>query len=139
MALVDQIQAFVGEQAGYRQPLPEEASLQEDVGLYADDLHEFMDEFAKRFHVDMSSYLWYFHTGEEGLNPGALFFAPPQARVPEIPITLRLLREAAELGRWPLTYPPHSLPARRYDILISQLLIGGFAVAMLWQLARALF
>jgi hypothetical protein len=59
--------------------------------------------------------------------------------VPRIPITLRLLREAVELGRWPLTYPPHSLPARRYDLLINQVLVGGFAVALLYWLAHVLF
>lgn len=136
---VDEIQAFVREQAGCWTQLPEDASLQEDVGLFADDLGEFIDKFAKRFGVDVSTYLWYFHTDEEGMSIGALFFAPPQDRVPRIPITLRLLREATELGRWPLLYPPHSLPARRYDILIDQLLAGGIAVLLVWWLGRALF
>ncbi len=103
--------------------------------MFADDLGEFMDAFAQRFGVDLSAFLRYFHTGEEGMNLGGVFFAPPHDRVTRIPITLRMLREAAELGNWPVVYPQHSLPARRYDILINQVIAGGM---VLWSLARSL-
>jgi hypothetical protein len=69
--------------------------------------------------VDLSTYLWYFHTGEEGIGIGALFSRPPNARVQEIPITLAMLLEFANRGRWEVSYPEHELPARRVDLLVN--------------------
>jgi hypothetical protein len=44
--------------------------LSNDIGLSGDDFHEFIDRFALKFNVDMSAYLWYFHTNEEGISIG---------------------------------------------------------------------
>jgi hypothetical protein len=136
--VAEEIEALLREQTGIRSSLDADASLQ-DLGLFADDLSEFMATFGERFGVDLSTFRWYFHTGEEGISPGGLFFTPPQDRVPKIPITLRLLREAAELRRWPVDYPNHSLPARRWDIVINQCLVGAFVLWLLWWLAGRLF
>jgi hypothetical protein len=138
MSVAEEIEALVRDQIGLRSPLDADASLQ-GIGLFADDLTEFMATFGKRFKVDLSTFRWYFHTGEEGVSVGALFFTPPHDRVPRIPITLRLLREAAELGRWPVDYPDHSLPPRRWDIVINQCLAAAFVVWLLWWLAKKLF
>lgn len=92
----------------------------EDLGVEGDDFFELEHAFAEHFKVDMSSYRWYFHHAEEGIaGLGALFFPPPNQRVRHIPVTINLLLESANAGRWALTYPAHQLPARRYDLVIN--------------------
>lgn len=90
------------------------------AGIYGDDAEELLGALAKRFKIDMSGYLWYFHTGEEpGCNPGAIFFKRPNQRVQHIPVTLALLVEAAETKVWPVNYPPHTLPEHRWDLRMT--------------------
>jgi len=93
------------------------------MGVYGDDFHELMNTYAETFDVDMSEYLWYFHTNEEGINIGMLFFRPPYMRVKRIPVTPLMLNEFVELKRWYIEYPEHKLPYKRYDLIISKILI----------------
>lgn len=91
-----------------------------DLGIVGDDFHELIEGYSKEFNVDMSSYLWYFHADEEGHNfPGELFSAPPNERVKRISVTPELLLEFARTGLWDFPYPEHSIPKRRYDLLIN--------------------
>lgn len=136
---VDEINALVRKHTGTRGVLSEETDLHSDLGLISLDLDEFLDEFARRFDVDLSGFLWYFHTEEDGVSPGRLFFAAPQDRVRRIPLRLALLYQAVELGRWPVDYPEHSLPRRRWDVVFNQCLAAGFAVWLVWWLAQKLF
>lgn len=87
--------------------------IERDLGCTGDDFHELMDAYSDRFNVDMSGYLWYFHTHDEtmatlNLMPGN----PPSKQVERIPVTLNLLVDKALLGRWDLKYPPHVLQSR---------------------------
>ncbi|QYF86864.1 DUF1493 family protein [Brevundimonas sp. PAMC22021] len=96
-----------------------------------------MDDFSERFEVDGADYLWYFHHGEEGWSLGALFFKPIYRRVARIPITLATLTEAARTRRWPVVYPPHHVPRRRWDILINRAVIGVWlAWTAMWAVTR---
>jgi hypothetical protein len=81
----------------------------------------------------MNSYRWYFHAKEEGgwNSLGALFFKPPYKRVTHIPVTPKLLQDAANKGRWDLQYPPHTIPKRRWDLIINGIL---FLAVLLWAL-----
>lgn len=135
---VDEINALVREHTGTRGVLSEETDLHSDLGLTSLDLDEFLAEFAKRFDVDLSGFLWYFHTEEDGVSPGRLLFAAPQDRVQKIPLKLALLYQAVELSRWPVDYPEHSLPRRRWDVVVNQCLAAALAVGLLWWLARKL-
>jgi hypothetical protein len=90
------------------------------LGINGDDFHNMMDEFADRFHVNMDGYLWYFHTNEEGQNIGGLLFPSPNKRVKRIPVTPLMLVEAANIGMWSCVYPKHSLPTKRWDIVINR-------------------
>ena len=92
-----------------------------DLGMDGDDFHEMMDAYAKKYNVDMSSYLWYFHGNEEGgkNSLGSVFFKPPYERVERIPLTPSLLTEFANNGSWSIDYPEHTLPKRRYDTMIN--------------------
>lgn len=90
-----------------------DADIEHDLGCTGDDFFELMDDYAERFKVDMSGFLWYFHTHDEtmatlNLMPGN----PPSKQVERIPVTLDLLVEKALLGRWDLNYPPHELQPR---------------------------
>ena len=103
-------------------------------GLHGDDCEEFLMDYSRLFSVDMSDFLWYFHYAEEASNIGGIFIRPPNKRVLKIPITLNLLQEAAELGRWPVQYPPHTLPKRRWDIGLTFAI--PIAIAMAFALAQ---
>lgn len=101
----------------------------EKLQLDGDDCTEFFKAFSDRFGVDMSTFLWYFHHGEEGHNFGALFFKAPDQRVEPIPVTIDLLSAAISAGRWSVAYPPHTLPSRRWDMVINGCMgaaIAGF-------------
>lgn len=122
---------------GLAMPADEDADLFELCGIDGDDALEFMDAFAARFGVDGDGYRWYFHHGEEGMNFGGVFFPPPYGRVQRVPITPNILVEAIRSKRWPLRYPPHKLPAARWDIRINQLLLMVFVILCgLWLWKR---
>jgi hypothetical protein len=131
MPSFDQVATFVREQTGFRPRLTDATSLQSDVGVYGDDMNDLLAAYARRFGVDLSGYLWYFHTGEEGFNPGGVFFPPPNARVPKIPITVGMLHDFAQHGRWAVEYPQHEPSQSRWDIRLNQLLVLGFLCVVL--------
>ena len=110
------------------------------IGLFGDDFHEFINKFASKFNVDMSEYLWYFHAEEEGgwNSIGGLFFDPPYKKVKKISVTVSMLFDFANNGKWDINYPEHKLPKKRYDILINQILVGGFLLWIIIWLIRKL-
>ncbi|SFH90536.1 DUF1493 family protein [Albimonas pacifica] len=127
---LEDIVAFVREETAARREILATTTLAE-LGVEGDDHHDLMQSCAERFGVNLDGYRYYFHHGEEGWNPGALFVRPPQARVPQIEIDMDLLRRSAEAGRWRVDYPPHDLPARRWDVTINRALGLGFALLLL--------
>jgi uncharacterized protein DUF1493 len=130
MPTFDEVATFVREQTSFRGALTEVTSLQSDIGVYGDDMDDLLAAFSDRFGVSLAGYIWYFHTGEEGFNIGGLFFPPPNERVQEIPITLGILHDFAQCGRWPIEYPEHVTPRSRPDIRINQLLALGMVFAL---------
>lgn len=135
MPSFDEIATFVSEWAGVeRSALTEATTLQNDIRLYGDDMFAFILDYSKRFGVDLSGFRWYFHTCEGGYNIGALFFRPPNKRVKNIPITIGMLHEFAQGGRWNIPYPDHS-PGRRYDHLVN--VIVGFLLFLFFLISLA--
>ena len=132
----EEIDALVRKHVVVRGALSERTDLCGELGIVDLDLEELLDEFAERFGVDMSGYLWYFHSDEEGVSPGRWFFPAPQDRVTKIPLRLGILHRAAELGRWPVEYPEHSLPARRWDVVFNQCLLAGIGLCLVWRLCQ---
>jgi hypothetical protein len=120
--------AFVRAECVSDGPLNETTALQ-DLGVYGDDMDDFMRKFADRFDVDLSGYRWYFHTGEEGFNPIWFFIRPPNRLVEEIPITLAVLLESARRKLWAIEYPPHTLPRVRWDVVLTWVMVGLLAAA----------
>jgi len=122
---IDEIRKLIAEKTGLAiSEVGADCDINLDLGCTGDDFHELMQAYSSAFRVDMSSYLWYFHTEEEGQNIGAVFVKTPTDRVDHIPVTPQLLVKFADKGRWDVAYPAHELPKRRYDILVNQLLVG---------------
>lgn len=105
--------------------MSDDEDLFDALGIEGDDAVEFMDAFVTRFDIDATTYRWYFHHADEGWNLGGLFFRPIYRRVERIPITVAVLTEAVRTRRWPILYPDHVLPRRRWDILINQIVIAA--------------
>lgn len=119
----------------YDEPVKADSDIFDDFGCVGDDFHELIDDYARTFNVDMSSYLWYFHGDEEGNGFFSLQIVdPPYKRVKRIPVTPTMLLEFANAGRWEITYPEHILPKRRYDIIFNQILIAGLLLYAIYSL-----
>jgi hypothetical protein len=123
----EQVLAFLRDKTGA-------PDLEMDSDLFATgstgkELTEVVRSFGYRFHVNTDSYLWYFHTNEEGINFGAVFFKPPYERVNRIPVTPLLLLDFANKGYWDVYYPEHEIPSSRIDHLLNILLV--FAIVFL--------
>jgi hypothetical protein len=131
---INEIIDFLREETGYQHRITDTTSLDKDLKICGDDHHNLMEQYAKKFNVDMSQYLWYFHTEEESISLGSLFFKPPHTRVEHIGITVTMLLQNANTGKWSLPYPEHHLPKHRYDLImnaiigISILLFGAWFV-----------
>jgi hypothetical protein len=134
----EDIICFIREQTAHRGSITEDTALEEDLGVYGDDMHELIEEYSSRFSFDVTNYLWYFHTGDEGftfISIGAFFSAPPYQRVEHIPITVGMLHDFANQGRWNIPYPEHLLPEGRLDLIIDRYLylflfalVSGFVI-----------
>lgn len=92
-----------------------------EVGVSGDDCDDLMITYQKKYQVEMSEYLWYFHHEEEGSwnSIGGSFFRRPNERVKKIPITPKMLTEFANSKKWKIDYPEHELPKYRYDIYVN--------------------
>jgi acyl carrier protein len=59
------IKKFLEDQVGCDdEEITESCDIVNDLGCYGDDFFELMFDFSKKFNVDMTPYLWYFHTKE---------------------------------------------------------------------------
>jgi hypothetical protein len=107
-----------------------------DVGCSGDDWHELIDKYSEKFSVDISNYLWYFHTHEEGLGSiGGIIFKSPDQRVRRIKITPKDLFNMAQIGIWNLDYPDHFIPKKRHDLTINMVVFGIFIIGLVvWWL-----
>ncbi|RTL59052.1 MAG: DUF1493 family protein [Sphingobacteriales bacterium] len=118
----------------------ESTDIFEDLGCVGDDFHELIEEYAKKYNVDMTSYLWYFHADEEGgwNSIGGTFFKPPYERIKRIPVTPLMLLKFATKGKWEISYPEHHLPKRRYDIITNQIVLILFLIVVVYYLIKAI-
>lgn len=124
MVTLEEIEAFLQETQAISRPLAPSDRLEEDLGITGDDYFELVEEFSKRFGVNVHGFTWYFHCHEEAFNPGAMFFPPPSRQVERIAITVNDLFRFASVGRWAIDYPPHQLAKRRYDLYVTWALYG---------------
>ena len=63
----DEIKSFIVDKTGCEQHVvTSNCDLMNDLGCSGDDFHELIEDYAKKYGVNMDNYLWYFHTDEEG-------------------------------------------------------------------------
>ncbi|MCB0699128.1 MAG: DUF1493 family protein [Chitinophagales bacterium] len=128
MHTLDEIIQFVEKHACIKNVQPTD-DLPEKHGIYGDDWHELLDVYAEKYQVNCESYLWYFHTGEEGMNiPGKLLFKTPDMRVEHIAVTPEMLLDFANKGKWGIDYPEHHIPKERNDLVVNDLSLVIFII-----------
>ncbi|MAG67829.1 MAG: hypothetical protein CMK74_18510 [Pseudomonadales bacterium] len=137
---VEAIYAFLEQTQGInRWKIKPESDLCNDLGVDGDDFFELEQAFAERFAVNMDSYRWYFHHGEEGWSIGALISPSPRQQVKHIPVTPEVLRQAAVVGYWPIRYPAHEVSDRTLESRINTacllLMLGLVGLCVLHWLA----
>ena len=132
MPILDDILVFIAEETGCDcKRLRSDGDIFKFARIEADDCFTLIHNFGKRFNVDLTEYLWYFHHSEEGTNIGSFFVKSPDQRVKRIPVTPNLLLESAQEKRWVCQYPEHRLPKTRADILINQIVFLSALVLVL--------
>lgn len=129
--MVNESEVFdlIEEKSGQR-PCSKNSDIVSEMSIWGDDLAELLEAFAARYNVDMSNYLWYFHTGDEGTNILSFLFKPPNKRVQRIPIAPGLLIKSAESHLWQVAYPEHIMPKRRWDLLAGWIVIACIIVIL---------
>lgn len=105
----------------WKSNLQSNSDIFETVRISGDDCYELIEKFSKKYDVDISNFLWYFHHEEEGSwnSIGGYFYKSPDKLVKRIPITPKMLTKFAETKKWEINYPEHKLPKYRYDMLIN--------------------
>ena len=102
------------------------------TGMDGEDANAFFDAFARKYSVNMNDFLWFFHyTADE---PPYWRRVKPVGRdgraFPMLPITPRLLADAANERRWPLEYPTHRLSVSRWPMIVMFVLLASLVLAV---------
>jgi hypothetical protein len=140
MFTVDEIIDFLTDLAG-TDKINSDSDIFNDVGMVGDDFHEMIEKYSKKYSVDMSGYLWYFHTDEEGSSSiGGAFFPPPYERVKRISVTPLMLTNFANQRKWDIQYPEHTLPKKRYDLCVNTIIVGlALTALVIWLINKFIF
>ena len=107
-----------------------------ELEITGDDFEDFIQEYQRKFDVDMSTYLWYFHSDEEGSSLFGSIFKPPYERVARIPVSPKMLLDFAIRKKWELIYPARNLPKRRYDLILGGMIVLGSLIALIIYFLR---
>lgn len=136
---ITHIQQFISSQLGCDLALvTADADIVYDLGCVDFALDEFIADYRTKFGVNMEDYRWYFHTNVVSGDTSALgkiLFKPLPNSVKHIPITAKILCESANVGKWLIWYPEHTVPRRRFDAYIQASIIFIFIVAILYTCA----
>lgn len=131
---LSEIIAFVREETRTKKNISESTTLQKDLGVTGDDHADLIIKYSQKYDVNISNYLWYFHTYEEvGFNPFSIIFKPPSYRVNQMDITMQMLLDAANAGKWLIEYPEHTIPKHRYDVYLYWALLAFLVISYIWS------
>jgi hypothetical protein len=138
MITIEELLQFVAEETVSKN-VNQNSDIERDLGCTGDDFSDFIDNYSKRFNVNVNLYLWYFHHTEEGNSWGSNFFNAPNEIVDHIPVTPNMLFEFAKKSKWDLKYPEHKLPKSRYDLIANQIFFGLIIILMAYFILRKYF
>ncbi|MGQ0563995.1 MAG: DUF1493 family protein [Gemmobacter sp.] len=139
MDLRADILALLTDMGGRRPDDAEQADIIGRFGMDGDDITEFLDAYSRRFNVRLDGLLWYFHHFDEPPLSRRVYAVGPDGHdLPLMPITVDMLVEGVETGKWPLTYPEHREQNRWWSTQWA-LLAMVFAVAILLGAAVVFF
>lgn len=132
------VRKFISEECDYDKPLTLQDDIFDHIRITGEDTVDFIREFSESFDVDMSSYLWYFHTEEEGIvNVGGSLFKSPDRMVSRIPITIQMLADSIKTKEWAIQYPDHQIPKVRKDFVANWIVLIMLPVVFLiWVYVR---
>ena len=110
-AVLVEVVEILRDDVGPREQAGVDTTLYVDHALWGDDAVEFLGEFARRLHVDMSQFRYESHFAPEGygclellllpMSAFSRFFKSGRDESCLIPITVGQLVEAAKMGCWP--------------------------------------
>jgi len=140
MSWINEIQNFLEDYSGVYPDNPN-IDIYKDMGIVGDDFHEMIKKYSKKYEVDMSDYLWYFHADEEGHGSiGGYFFKPPYERVQRIPVTPQMLADFSVTKKWKIEYPKREIPKQRTDLTINKIifisLVIGLAILIILKIVN---
>ena len=101
-------------------------------GFDGETSRQFIAKFTETYSVDMKNFLHFFHdinavaTGTPRIKPVGL----DGKTFPPIPITPRLLADAANQETWPLEYPTHTLRSSRWPLFFMFVLLALLVLAV---------
>jgi hypothetical protein len=96
---------FIKEKSGLENIAPS-TDIYGELGFYGDDFLELIIEFSSRFYVDISSYLWSYHTSSEGEAIGDVLQDKTDVKlIQRIKINPLMLLDYANKGFWDFKYP----------------------------------
>lgn len=102
------------------------------AGMEGEAANAFFDAFALKYAVNMNDFLWFFHYAAD--EPPYWRRVKPVGRdgraFPMLPITPRLLADAANEKRWPLEYPSHRLRVSRWPMIVMFVLLASLVLAV---------
>lgn len=100
----ERVAQLIVEKCGVRRAdVRPDSDLERDVGVTGDDAGDLMTAYAREFGVDLTEFEFLRHFGREGCLPGfGLYWRFRHGyAIGAVPVTPRLLADAARQGRWP--------------------------------------
>ena len=134
------MRSFVAARIGLKpSKVKDDSDIERDLGCTGDDFFELMEAYQKEHDVDMSGFLWYFHSYDEA----SATFSPftrhtPTDEVERIPVTVALLTECANQGRWFVDYPQHTLSNKPRITIAERIFTWALSLFVLFMVGRKL-
>jgi hypothetical protein len=132
MATAEDIVRFARDFSGENIRCGEDSDLLERKNINGPRAEAVLNAYAKEFAVDAEQLRASFHYDASG----AQFWRRERPvgqhgkTFARIPITARLLADAANEGHWPLEYPSHRMQRSRWPLIVMFLLLASLVLAV---------
>ena len=126
------IVAFASGFVGLDVRCDDDGDLLAGMGIEGEEASAFFASYAEHFSVESEKMLWFFHYKTNG-SPFWRRIRPVDRdgrTFALIPVSPRLLADAANLGRWPLEYPTHKVHVSRWPIVLMFIFLATLVLSM---------